>query len=69
MLQNQDLSPKAVYSNSLNFFFRGFSSTVLMPQLLQTLMGYTAEEVGLVLSTRGRKTKVATALIQSRREM
>ena len=27
-----------------------FSSTVLMPQLLQTLMGYTAEEAGLVLS-------------------
>ena len=27
-----------------------FSSTVLMPQLLQTLMGYTAEESGLVLS-------------------
>jgi DHA2 family multidrug resistance protein len=27
-----------------------FSSTVLMPQFLQTLMGYTAEEAGLVLS-------------------
>lgn len=27
-----------------------FSSTVLMPQLLQTLMGYTAEEAGMVLS-------------------
>src|SRR5260370_34097039 len=28
-----------------------FSSTVLMPQLLQTLMGYTAQKVGMVLST------------------
>ena len=27
-----------------------FSSTVLMPQLLQTLMGYTAEDAGMVLS-------------------
>ena len=27
-----------------------FSSTVLVPQLLQTLIGYTAEEAGLVLS-------------------
>ncbi len=27
-----------------------FSSTVLTPQLLQTLMGYTAEEAGMVLS-------------------
>ncbi len=28
-----------------------FSATVLMPQFLQTLMGYTAEKAGLVLST------------------
>jgi len=28
-----------------------FSSTVLLPQLLQTLMGYTAEQAGLVLSS------------------
>ena len=27
-----------------------FSSTVLLPQFLQTLMGYTAEAAGLVLS-------------------
>jgi DHA2 family multidrug resistance protein len=27
-----------------------FSSTVLMPQLLQTLMGYTAQKAGMVLS-------------------
>lgn len=35
------------------FLFLGaalFSSTVLMPQLLQTLMGYTAEGAGMVLS-------------------
>ncbi len=30
-----------------------FSSLVLMPQLLQTLMGYTAESAGLVLSASG----------------
>jgi DHA2 family multidrug resistance protein len=30
-----------------------FSATVLMPQLLQTLMGYTAEQAGLVLSAGG----------------
>ena len=30
-----------------------FSATVLMPQLLQTLMGYSAEEAGLVLSAGG----------------
>lgn len=30
-----------------------FSSLVLMPQLLQTLMGYTAESAGLVLSVSG----------------
>ena len=38
---------------SLMFMVLGaalFSSTVLMPQLLQTLMGYTAEGAGLVLS-------------------
>ena len=27
-----------------------FSSLVMMPQFLQTLMGYTAESAGLVLS-------------------
>ena len=35
-------------------FLRGwcgpFSSTVLLPQVLQTLMGYTAEAAGVVLS-------------------
>jgi DHA2 family multidrug resistance protein len=30
-----------------------FSSLVLMPQLLQTLMGYTSESAGLVLSASG----------------
>jgi MFS transporter, DHA2 family, multidrug resistance protein len=38
---------------SLMFLVLGvalFSSTVLMPQLLQTLMGYTAQNAGLVLS-------------------
>lgn len=39
---------------NLMFLFLGialFSSTVLMPQLLQTLMGYTAEDAGMVLSS------------------
>ena len=27
-----------------------FSSTVLLPQFLQTLMGYTAQKAGMVLS-------------------
>ena len=30
-----------------------FASTVLMPQFLQTLMGYTAEKAGMVLSAAG----------------
>jgi DHA2 family multidrug resistance protein len=39
--------------SSLMFLMLGmalFSSTVLMPQLLQTLMGYTAQKAGMVLS-------------------
>ena len=38
---------------SLMMFFLGvllFSSLVMMPQFLQTLMGYTAQSAGLVLS-------------------
>jgi MFS transporter, DHA2 family, multidrug resistance protein len=44
--------PNVVASN-LMFLMLGmalFSSTVLMPQLLQTLMGYTAQKAGMVLS-------------------
>jgi DHA2 family multidrug resistance protein len=40
-------------TSSVMFFIVGiilFSGTVLMPQFLQTLMGYTAEDAGLVLS-------------------
>jgi MFS transporter, DHA2 family, multidrug resistance protein len=40
-------------SSSLMFFILGivlFSSTVLLPQFLQTLMGYTAQKAGMVLS-------------------
>src|SRR5438132_5669922 len=40
-------------SSSLMFFVVGvvlFSATVLLPQFLQTLMGYTAEAAGMVLS-------------------
>jgi MFS transporter, DHA2 family, multidrug resistance protein len=40
-------------TTSLMFLLLGaalFSSTVLMPQFLQTLLGYTAEDAGLVLS-------------------
>jgi len=42
--------------SSLMMFFLGallFSSLVMMPQFLQTLMGYTAESAGLVLSGAG----------------
>jgi MFS transporter, DHA2 family, multidrug resistance protein len=42
-----------VASTNLMFFMVGvvlFSSTVLLPQFLQTLMGYTAEAAGMVLS-------------------
>jgi DHA2 family multidrug resistance protein len=40
-------------STSLMMFVMGavsFSSTVLLPQFLQTLMGYTAQEAGMVIS-------------------
>lgn len=40
-------------ASSLMFFALGFvlfASTVVMPQMLQTLMGYTAETAGMVLS-------------------
>ena len=42
--------------SSVMMFFLGvllFSSLVMMPQFLQTLMGYTAESAGLVLSGAG----------------
>src|SRR6202166_2213786 len=42
-----------VATTNLMFLILGvvlFSSTVLMPQLLQTLMGYTAQTAGMVLS-------------------
>src|SRR5260221_9021436 len=42
-----------VAASNLMFLMLGmalFSSTVLMPQLLQTLMGYTAQKAGMVLS-------------------
>jgi MFS transporter, DHA2 family, multidrug resistance protein len=42
--------------SALMMFFLGvllFSSLVMMPQFLQTLMGYTAESAGLVLSGAG----------------
>jgi MFS transporter, DHA2 family, multidrug resistance protein len=42
--------------SSLMMFFLGvllFSSLVMMPQFLQTLLGYTAESAGLVLSGAG----------------
>jgi DHA2 family multidrug resistance protein len=42
-----------VATTNLMFLILGmilFSSTVLMPQLLQTLMGYTAQRAGMVLS-------------------
>ena len=38
-----------------------FSSLVMMPQFLQTLMGYTAESAGLVLSGGGAGAAVRDA--------
>ncbi len=40
-----------------------FSSLVLMPQFLQTLMGYTAESAGLVLSASGVVLLVAMPIV------
>ena len=40
-----------------------FGSTVLLPQLLQTLMGYTATQAGLVLSPAGIVTMLEMPLI------
>ena len=43
-------------ASSLMIFMVGavsFASTVLMPQFLQTLLGYTAEKAGMVLSVAG----------------
>src|SRR6266403_5237956 len=46
-----------VATSNLMFLMLGmalFSSTVLMPQLLQTLMGYTAQKAGMVLARRSQ---------------
>lgn len=40
-----------------------FSALVMMPQFLQTQMGYTAEKAGLVLSARGLMSLLAMPLI------
>src|SRR5712675_172480 len=40
-----------------------FSSTVLMPQLLQTLMGYTAQKAGMVLSAGALVVLVVLPLV------
>jgi len=40
-----------------------FSSTVLMPQLLQTLMGYTAQSAGMVLSAGALAVLVALPIV------
>src|SRR6202795_2232638 len=63
-------------ATSLMFLMLGmalFSSTVLMPQLLQTLMGYTAQKAGMVLSAGALVVLVAlpmvgklTTLVQAR---
>jgi DHA2 family multidrug resistance protein len=51
---------------NLMFFVLGlssFSTTVLMPQFLQTLMGYTAENAGLVLSAGALVTLVMLPIV------
>jgi len=57
--------PNVVTSN-LMFLMLGmalFSSTVLMPQLLQTLMGYTAQKAGMVLSAGALVVLVVLPLV------
>jgi DHA2 family multidrug resistance protein len=53
-------------TSSLMFLMLGmalFSSTVLMPQLLQTLMGYTAQKAGMVLSAGALVVLVVLPLV------
>jgi DHA2 family multidrug resistance protein len=53
-------------ATSLMFLMLGmalFSSTVLMPQLLQTLMGYTAQKAGMVLSAGALVVLVALPVV------
>jgi DHA2 family multidrug resistance protein len=53
-------------ASNLMMFMLGivyFSSLVLMPQLLQTLMGYTAELAGMVLSASGIVLLVAMPIV------
>jgi hypothetical protein len=57
--------PNVVTSN-LMFLMLGmalFGSTVLMPQLLQTLMGYTAQKAGMVLSAGALVVLVVLPLV------
>jgi len=55
-----------VAASNLMFLMLGmalFSSTVLMPQLLQTLMGYTAQKAGMVLSAGALVVLVVLPLV------
>src|ERR1700685_1708064 len=55
-----------VATTNLMFLMLGaalFSSTVLMPQLLQTLMGYTAQKAGMVLSAGALVVLVVLPLV------
>src|ERR1700724_121366 len=55
-----------VATTNLMFVMLGmalFSSTVLMPQLLQTLMGYTAQRAGMVLSAGALVVLVVLPLV------
>src|SRR5258705_9549508 len=55
-----------VGASNLMFLMLGmalFSSTVLMPQLLQTLMGYTAQKAGMLLSAAALLVLVVLPLV------
>jgi len=55
-----------VATSNLMFLMLGmalFSSTVLMPQLLQTLMGYSAQQAGMVLSAGALVVLVALPMV------
>jgi len=59
------LNPSFAVSVALMFVLGGvlYGSTVLLPQFLQTLMGYTAERAGQVLSPGGFTTMLAMPLV------
>jgi DHA2 family multidrug resistance protein len=61
LFQNSNFAASSVMFLMLGMAL--FSSTVLMPQLLQTLMGYTAQKAGMVLSAGALVVLVALPVV------